>query len=124
MSKFPSMVRPEFSDDGDIHEDPYLILNCPHCGSENMHHTVVRVLNRGEDCPGRVTLVSPTEEQARVGQLPPACIPGRRDCLEIDFYCELCPSESTLQIRQHKGDTMLMWVTGKDRLNGQPWEDM
>jgi len=87
-------------------------LNCPECGGNNIHHKGVSVYLRDrEDGPGVLHLV-PEHSVDKVDsfQIKSHQIPGRRNSLLINFWCETCPEISTLQIIQHKGNTQLNWI--------------
>ena len=92
-------------------------LACPVCReSLYLHHSATRVLNRiqGEDSDG-VRISAPGGFEFSLKLVPFAEIPGRRDSVEIDFWCETCSrwdakrTVGTLRIMQHKGATQLTW---------------
>lgn len=111
-------------------------LVCPRCGEGYLHQGPVRVYSRREDCDGTLTTVE-CEAKVSVAPFPGGRMPGRRQSLEIDFYCEICgdncydtdqpgPSDCscgcgecqcgnaryslTLRVMQHKGCTLVSWV--------------
>ena len=98
-------------------------LICPGCGDSAdtwLHQKSVRLIWRREDGVGEVvtsSLDEPAPKQARWGS---GC-PGRRQSMDIVFWCELCDKTYTLRIMQHKGQTQLQWVDGA--LEGGSTED-
>lgn len=91
-------------------------LCCP-CGEENTHQVGVRVCfsQTGEDSDKVRTTYSDrkTAEVREEFRTPDV---GRRDAVFIHMICEHCDRRSVLRIQQHKGRTMLRWVT-----NTHPW---
>lgn len=88
-------------------------LFCPLCELEgwpsNLHHGEAIVRTRcGEDGPG-VECVVASPEHAKRKRIGPDGFLGRRNDIEIRFACE-AGHELTLQIMQHKGDTLLRWA--------------
>lgn len=82
-------------------------LPCPVCGDEYMHHGTVRVYERvREDEPGTITEIN---QSVKMTAAPSKALPGRRGTVEIDFTCEN-GHKSTLQIMQHKGNTLVKWI--------------
>lgn len=84
-------------------------LECPSCGGEYLHHKQVWVYERdAEDGPGTVVLVKGSAD-VRVERRPADELPGRRDSLMVQFFCENCDAEPTMMVEQHKGQTLLHW---------------
>lgn len=93
------------------------MLACPMCGScgAALHQNTVAIGLRDEDKRGHPILVSGMH-------VTPfdATIPGRRDVIDIEFYCETCgnyddPEDNfdgllVLRIMQHKGATLMHWI--------------
>lgn len=94
----------------------HLQLACPMCGDGYLHHDVVDVFERlkGEDGDAFRFRV----DGSRIETNLVAGAPGRRNTVEIRFYCEFCSFGDlnrrtmffTLQIIQHKGCTYLSWA--------------
>ena len=93
-------------------------LWCPRCpDGGNLHHGAVVVQQRtSEDGPGVTVEVFGCGRTTISPHTPAGQIPGRRDYLEILFYCEQCsdregstPADLALCIQQHKGDTLVWW---------------
>jgi hypothetical protein len=86
-------------------------LLCPHCGSNNLHHSGVSTYDRKEDAEKvRVTHVTDTAVSvANVDEAHSNNPSPRRHGLAIEFWCELCPSTPVLAIMQHKGTTYIGW---------------
>ena len=93
-------------------------LVCPECDSAyGLHHQqITAVFRQREDGDGTATTVAlarTTLNAAKASDLP-----GRRDCIEIEFSCENCGELATvLRIEQHKGMTRLCWVPVGKRLS-------
>lgn len=89
-------------------------LGCPRCYEQhgdygNLHQTsILSRLRDGEDGPS--TSVEHQRSGARVFREEAAVLPGRRDSLDVHFECESCGDGLVLQIRQHKGSTLIEWV--------------
>lgn len=106
-------------------------LLCPRCNDPGgLHHSSVRIYSRdSEDGDGLLTTVhgndqAPIEHRpwkdwprfargSSVSRVEAKGILGRRDVIEIDFWCEQGCKPSTLILMQHKGKTLLEW--GADR---------
>jgi len=86
-------------------------LRCPVCGqSEGLHQGAVVVRNRSEDQPCNVVRVG-RRGKVKKERVDDSRLPGRRDTLDIDFWCECCGKlPCALRIYQHKGTTFLSWV--------------
>ena len=90
-------------------------LLCPDCGSNYLHQTSLRVMARtkGEDGPGTITSVA-GDGAATIRSAASSELPGRRDSVEILFWCEQCGEdapEKVLQLLQHKGNTITTWIS-------------
>ena len=98
------------------------VLKCPGCNDDWLHHESVVVQNRAsEDKDGKFITVDGLEISSRSAVNKE--FPGRRDSVEIEFWCEQChgydetddistlnlPGRFVLTIMQHKGQTMLSW---------------
>ena len=99
-------------------------ITCPYCKWDYTHHHRVTVWSRQkEDAVAEATVhlgfdkPDPEgiwDDEAEKSILPEPLpevgdAPGRRDSVEIDFYCENCQKHSLLSIVQHKGQTLLYW---------------
>lgn len=84
-------------------------LLCPRCGGGNLHHGLIEAHERNEDSgPGVKVVIDGTHLQAY--PVPANDMPWRRNQLVITFRCEGCEECSSLEIRQHKGSTIVQWV--------------
>ena len=87
----------------------HIVLYCPNCGDEYLHHGVIEVLSRAkEDGDGVRTVVAQDGSTAFDGL--PANSPlwsGRRDEIRFEVGCECCGGRSEVLIMQHKGRTLL-----------------
>lgn len=83
-------------------------LRCPACHSSCLHQMAVDVVfRRREDEPESVrTIIDVEGVSTEMGTGY-----GRRDSLFVEFWCESCPAHPKLSIRQHKGATLIDWVT-------------
>lgn len=92
----------------------YSQLLCPTCGEPYLHHTGVRIASRhGEDCPeGMVVSFDQSSLEVGVRSSIADDFAGRRDQVDIDFWCENCPiaNAPVLRLLQHKGETHLQWI--------------
>jgi len=102
--------------EGAIKLPDYAGLDCPNCGCSNLHQTGVSNFNRYfEDSVGFRTSIKQSRKERNVediitvgtGEDNPS---PRRNGLTIHFYCEQCPSLSSLSIWQHKGTTFIGWT--------------
>jgi len=84
------------------------ILKGP-CGSEYLHQKVVKAKWREkEDGPGvEHTTCDRGMSNMMVSKED---IPGRRDSMDVFFYCEECDKDHVLRLTQHKGMTLKEWV--------------
>jgi hypothetical protein len=99
MNKEPKTRIPRFSTDG------YLL--CPLCREIYLQHHEVRTIVRGiEDGPAAMFGTNTGIEVISSEQAP-----GRRNSVEIDFYCKHCGKDNpfTLLVKQHKGVTFFEW---------------
>lgn len=99
-------------DQAAVVDDGYLL--CLECGGQYLHHGETRVINRvSEDQSGTIATI--VVDGMSLKTIEAKDIPGRRDCVEIDFRCENCSESAfTLRIKQHKGKTLVDWVDNKD----------
>ena len=85
---------------------------CPVCGGNFLHHSSVNVFTRdSEDGPGTSALS--THEGISITRKDDKEIYGRRDAIQIEFWCESCgenASPKRLIINQHKGNTLIQWL--------------
>lgn len=90
-------------------------LLCPVCGSNFTHQSSVNVITRDcEDGPGTSAVCD--ESGVKVARVESEKIFGRRDAIEIEFWCESCGETAPtkkLIINQHKGCTQIQWANSK-----------
>jgi len=84
------------------------ILKTP-CGCEFLHQCKVKTQWRTKEDGGGVQHTSQVKGFSTLVAEPKE-IPGRRDAMFIDFYCEDCFDIHQLRIMQHKGQTQMEWV--------------
>lgn len=91
-------------------------LNCPGCGSDNLHHERVDVFERCEDAErGLHVTVSGIDNPicspalVSIGDSLDGNPSARRQGLTIRFWCEQCDLRPVLSISQHKGTTYMQW---------------
>lgn len=107
-------------------------LACPNCGDGYLHHDMVDVFERFryEDGDSLRFRVNGTHTETTL--IAEADAPGRRNSIEIRFYCENCAWDEhgqpqqvfyVLQIIQHKGCTYLSWVREIENVNLKPVGD-
>lgn len=83
-------------------------LRCPVCDFDYLHQKWAKVIFRdNEDKDG--ILVSAERKKIATERVLDKDIPGRRDVIYIDFWCEGCHKHSILEIMQHKGNTIIKW---------------
>ncbi|MBC8497160.1 MAG: hypothetical protein H8D37_05815 [Chloroflexi bacterium] len=86
---------------------------CPKCGGNFLHQSSINATFRdSEDGPG--TSVLSNKRGVHIERSKTDKIFGRRDVVEIDFWCESCGKENVLPpliIYQHKGRTHMEWLT-------------
>ncbi len=93
---------------------PMSVLRCPLCGGILLHQVGAETRWRdAEDGDGLVTNTSTGCSSVVRGR--DSQMPGRRDSIDINFYCEEChgmPGDGgvTMRIQQHKGETWMFWV--------------
>lgn len=88
------------------------VLRCPGCQDQYscLHQSVTRLWERdAEDADGTVIEVRGSRDFS-IWHAPSVLIPGRRNSLEIEFWCEMCERKPVLRIGQHKGSTYIEWV--------------
>jgi len=102
------------SDEGDFGDGSGRMV-CPRCSGSYLHHGYVTVRQRdgggsGEDCAGtEVTVDADDTKILRLGA-EDARWSGRRDSVEIGFWCEECDEASVLELMQHKGLSLVRWI--------------
>ncbi len=96
-----------------------LVLQCAHCGGDNLHHASVGVWSRegGEDGPSMLTKVMARDTDPPLDRYPgpvvvthsdPSGNPSsRRGAVAVFFECESCDETTVLTIAQHKGFSIL-----------------
>ena len=95
-------------------------LLCPRCGFNYLHHERVTVFDRPDDHPTTRVVRIDDEVNVTVATSYDCGNPSdRRDGLLIEFWCEECGYNLTLQIAQHKGNTLLSWRVGEATENIQ-----
>lgn len=95
---------------------PPVILPCPYCGFEYLHHDRVTVYSRKEDAV-RTLITRISESGAASHEIAPSPAgnpSGRRHGLAIHFWCEGCDGDIELTIAQDKGRTEIRWRPGED----------
>ena len=99
------------------------ILECQHCGSDNLHQSGVVWFARLEDAPDANTTAFSIlkndlyDQKADPADMATYILPAtklkltnpsdRRDGTHVLFMCELCEGITTLIIEQHKGSTYM-----------------
>lgn len=87
--------------------DDNINLNCPECDQSNLHQERVEVMFREkEDGNG---FCSTSTRDSIDTKLYVGGIKGRRDIINIYFYCEHCNIKKYIEIKQHKGTTEFTW---------------
>jgi hypothetical protein len=88
-----------------------VVLQCPGCGQDYLHHAEVSVFDRGEDASSVIKTV--VAGSAVTSETVPSEGSGnpssRRVGLTSRFWCEHCTADPVLTIAQHKGFTLLAW---------------
>jgi hypothetical protein len=95
-----------------------VVLTCPACGSNNLHHDRVLVFSRDEDAEA-TTVTEVTSERTVIATTPSRAAnnpSSRRDGLAIKFWCENCSAKPELTIAQHKGETQIGWRDARSSL--------
>lgn len=111
-------------------DDATLTLLGP-CGEHEVHQFRYKILSRigSQDCDALLTTIDNNPNSISTRLVTPDEIDycTRRDVIQIDFWCEHCakpgPSQlneygdeihdafvHTLEIRQHKGMTLMRWI--------------
>jgi hypothetical protein len=85
-------------------------LICQECGHDIIHQRIVVVnVRRCEDGEHlRASIASGGCVDVRLGVGSPH---GRRDDVSITFECEGCGAMSRLNLTQHKGPTVIRWLS-------------
>lgn len=83
-------------------------LMCPFCGESDLHQSEVQVIWRQEDQSVGLRIQSQNDETFTADN-DTLYAKGRRDALEIIFWCEHCTTKPKLHIYQHKGKTHIAW---------------
>ena len=99
------------------------VLECQHCGSDNLHQSAVVWFARLEDAPDANTTAFSIlkhdlyDHKADPADMATYILPAtklkltnpsdRRDGTHVLFMCELCEGITTLIIEQHKGSTYM-----------------
>lgn len=102
------MKRAQFTDSAGWPE-----LQCPKCGDEGyLHHGAVDIYDRRREDDKEGVHVHSNGAIAAVNTSAPmdGCPSPRRGGLTIRFNCEVCGSDFTLAIFQHKGKTYGGWI--------------
>lgn len=93
-------------------------LACPVCGFDYLHHRAVFVYGSAQEDSADLdfSIVGANGKVSETGITPRngADWYGRRDSLLVSFWCEGCHCISALQIRQHKGLSLVEWRTEPD----------
>jgi hypothetical protein len=84
-----------------------VILSCPECGGGYLHHEDLSISIRDiEDGPAtRAVFCNKKLTVSRINDAP-----GRRDSLRVFMRCEDCGGGGSLEILQHKGQTVFRWT--------------
>jgi hypothetical protein len=88
----------------------HLILLCPACGGNYLHHRRIEVFERTEDAPTGLHLVVEAEKVVLDADLT-ANPSSRRHGLIIYFCCETCNAHPAITLAQHKGMTEVELTT-------------
>ena len=84
------------------------LLMCPKCSGQNLHQVWVKSIFRDEEDKDGTAVISTTKVTVQK-RIKCEQIPGRRDVIDIKFFCDGCGGEFILRILQHKGNTMISW---------------
>lgn len=84
------------------------VLACPLCDCDYTHHGVVEVFHRPQE-DARYQQITTDGRRAvfSSGAATSPCPSSRRDGLRLRFWCEGCHGAFSLEISQHKGQTIL-----------------
>ncbi len=93
--------------------DELVVLACPNCGGQCVHHDRVDIYERSEDSNGLHVRVMGCD--ARPQRQPVVSVDhvldenpsDRRQGVSIRFWCEGCSLRFTLDLAQHKGQTVI-----------------
>ncbi len=85
-----------------------LVLNCPQCGGECLHHENVQVYRRSSEDDDEGLHVAMHRHVQLTTSMAGNPSP-RRDGMRVMFSCENCPARPSLVIYQHKGSTYVGW---------------
>lgn len=89
-------------------------IACPECGSLGLHQLDVYVVDRLPREDDSVEVKRIGSRRVTFDRVQEFEVPGRRNFLEVSFYCEECCGhgilEKRLRIEQHEGRTLLYWV--------------
>ena len=92
--------------------DGKVTLCCPSCGSNYLHHGLVRVYARPTGETGETTISMVKKDGAVKEPVESTENPSeKRGAIRITFWCEICNSYPELDIIQHKGNTFVQWNT-------------
>jgi hypothetical protein len=95
-------MKPTF---GEFQENDGVVLQCPSCGGNFLHHERVEVFEREEDQDsGMHVLVA--DKKASFDTSLDGNPSKRRNGITIQFWCEQCSAKPTHTIAQHKGNTL------------------
>lgn len=86
------------------------MLFCPCCGDQYMHQRAVEVGWRHEDGPVTRHISTPSGVQTDQVAAKEVVYGYRRQYIVVRLECEYCGLGFELQMRQHKGQTILTWV--------------
>lgn len=93
-----------------------LVVRCPRCDSEYLHHTGAVFFDRVEDGPSavKIDVRGPATKTAVIPSEGSGNPSSRRHGMKVLFECENCLGEGDstieLNIAQHKGSTQLSWT--------------
>ena len=94
-------------------EDGEDILICPHCGQIFLHQYKTEIFDRDEDDVEGLHVITDREKGIIIKKDLEGNPSKRRDGLKIHFFCEICQTDSTLEIYQHKGQTFIKFYEKK-----------
>ena len=112
------------------------VLCCPRCGSNNLHHKDVHILNREGDDYGRPgqrvsayakTIDTTTHDIVDThGNHDHLNLSGRRGSIAITFWCEICGDggDILLTLEHNKGcESIKMWSYAADAFTEEKVRD-
>lgn len=85
-------------------------LLCPACGGNYLRHGRIHVYDRSEDSRTGVH-VTVSGSAVNMNSDMSGNPSGRREGLLIEFFCEQCEAQPVLQIAQHKGLTLVDFIS-------------